>query len=70
MCIPVASEFDPVMPIDATWWPSVAQMCGDWQGRIAVERLWLLAPSLVRAPPKGLFGYSQYTWIGWDWKKL
>jgi hypothetical protein len=19
---------------------------------------------------KGLFGYSQYTWIGWDWKKL
>lgn len=22
MCIPVASEFDPVMPIDATRWPS------------------------------------------------
>jgi hypothetical protein len=21
-------------------------------------------------PAKGLFGYSQYTWIGWDWKKL
>jgi hypothetical protein len=19
---------------------------------------------------KALFGYSQYTWIGWDWKKL
>jgi hypothetical protein len=21
-------------------------------------------------PCKSLFGYSQYTWIGWDWKKL
>jgi hypothetical protein len=21
-------------------------------------------------PAQGLFGYSQYTWIGWDWKKL
>jgi hypothetical protein len=23
-----------------------------------------------RAPFEALFGYSQYTWIGWDWKKL
>jgi hypothetical protein len=21
-------------------------------------------------PLKALFGYSQYTWIGWDWKKF
>jgi hypothetical protein len=26
--------------------------------------------SLPMGPPQGLFGYSQYTWIGWDWKKL
>jgi hypothetical protein len=21
-------------------------------------------------PTKALFGYSQYTWIEWDWKKI
>jgi hypothetical protein len=23
-----------------------------------------------RTSPKVLFGYSQNTWIGWDWKKM
>jgi hypothetical protein len=31
---------------------------------------WLANPVLVLKKNKGLFGYSQYTWIGWDWKKL
>jgi hypothetical protein len=25
---------------------------------------------MVLVPAKALFGYSQYTWIGWDWKKF
>jgi hypothetical protein len=24
----------------------------------------------IHRPPSGLFGYSQNTWIGWDWKKM
>jgi hypothetical protein len=27
-------------------------------------------PHIKAQPSQGLFGYSQYTWIGWDWKKL
>jgi hypothetical protein len=39
-----------------------------WNIRTVFVYPW--AKTRLRVPLKGLFGYFQYIWIGWDWKKM
>jgi hypothetical protein len=52
-----------------------------WVNRKRFPPQWIFSNFLVTKPAynvsrpryntlKGLFGYSQNTWIGWDWKKM
>jgi hypothetical protein len=45
------------------------QWLGLWRERFSTQVLKDKDPVSVFTN-KTLFGYSQYTWIGWDWKKL